>query len=107
MSIINASYFIDELRIPNNDSVDLTRINEAIERYEKECLKALLGAQLYKQFMQDIEEETPPQYVTDLLNGGDFSFNFQGTTINLTFEGLKPSSKKGLLAFFVYCKYRE
>lgn len=101
MSIIDTSYFIRDISIPNVDSG--TRVQDYIDLYEKEVLIDLLGYTLYQEFTTAIAG-SPAQKWVDLRDGAEFSFELNGDTINTKWEGLKNTIKKSLIAYYVYYK---
>lgn len=55
MSLINASYFVADLNIPNSDQAEIAeKINWYIAKYEPKCLQAILGYPLYKALINAI-----------------------------------------------------
>ena len=106
MSIIDQSYFVGDIALPNLDEV-ANSFQESMDRYEEEILKSLLGYQLYKDFITGIGEATPDQKWVDLLDGGvEFTFDFCGETITQEWNGLINSDKVSLISYYVYYKYR-
>lgn len=110
MALIDTTYFVGEISIPNiNDSIVKTDVEQAIDQYEKEILISLLGYPLYKELIDDLDESGDPQtdkYV-DLVNGADFTLEFQGKTFTQHWNGLVNTEKQSLIAYYVYCKYVE
>lgn len=105
MSIINTSYFIQDIAIPNMDR-NPNGFNTAIDRYEKEVLISLLGYRLYTSFIAGINEKTPDQKWLDLRDGKDFSFELSSRTVYTRWNGFKNVDKISLIAYYVYYKYR-
>lgn len=81
MSLIDISYFVGDLTIPNTDKVTvLERVNWYIQKYEQEFLRKMLGYPLYKAFITGLNV-TPPaipaQRFIDILYGKEYT-NLQG-----------------------------
>lgn len=81
MSLIDKTYFVEDLDIPNTDEQAVSeRINGYIQRYEPEFLKKLLGFPLYKAFvsgLNTIPPAVPNQRFIDILYGKEYT-NLQG-----------------------------
>lgn len=75
--IINASYFVGEINIPNTDSGPiLERVNFFIQKYEPEFLTDLLGYPLYKAFITGISvvpPAVPASRFTDIIFGAEYT----------------------------------
>ncbi|HEY4288264.1 MAG TPA: hypothetical protein VGN00_14265 [Puia sp.] len=81
MSLIDISYFVGDINIPNTDQEPVQqRVNYAIQKYEQEFLRKLLGYPLYKAFissLQVIPPAVPEQRMVDILYGKEYT-NLQG-----------------------------
>jgi hypothetical protein len=107
MSLIDSTYFVKDIAIPNIDEFVNTFQSE-IELYEKEVLRSLLGYRLWKEFTDALAGGDPiDQKWLDLRDGAEFSFEVDGVTVNTKWEGLINSDKRSLIAYYVYCKSRE
>lgn len=108
MSFIDNTYFINDISIPGN-SIQAANIDAYITRYEDEILKKLLGYTLWKALIADLDGNGDPQTqrFTDIVDGAEFSFDFEGNTINTKWEGLRNTLKKSLIAYWVYFQYRN
>lgn len=110
MSYIDYTYFVGDISLPVSSNVNLrTAITEAITAYEDEILKKLLGYTLWKALDDDLDSNGDPQtqiYI-DLVKGAEFTFTYDGYTINTKWEGLVNTAKKSLLAYYVYYQYRR
>ena len=103
--IIDSTYFIREITIPNLDKAgNSSTLDTDIVFYEKEILMDALGYQLYSEFITAIEG-TPAQKWIDLRDGAEFSFEYSGVTITRKWAGLKNSDKISLLAYYTYAMY--
>jgi len=111
MSFIDYNYFINDINLPLGSKTELrTAINNAIDDYEPEILKKLLGYTLWKALIADLDGDGNPQtqIYTDLVNGAEFSFTYEGHTINTKWEGLRNTDTyKSLLSYYVYYQYRR
>jgi len=109
-NIITYDYFINDVNIPYSDSTMKTRLTNAITRFEEECLRALFGDKLYDAFITGLAvTPTPDAKWTNLRDGGvTFNILLNGETIQKTWKGLNGgTSKKSLIAYYVYCKFRN
>lgn len=110
MSYIDYTYFVGDISLPVSSNVNLrTAITEAITAYEDEILKKLLGYTLWKALDDDLDSNGDPQtqiYI-NLVKGAEFTFTYDGYTINTKWEGLVNTAKKSLLAYYVYYQYRR
>lgn len=74
MSLITPSYFRGEIKIAQlTQPTVLQAVQEAIDRYESEYLKKILGYQLYLDFIAGLLGSPIQQKWLDLLNGVDFT----------------------------------
>lgn len=106
MSLINTSYFIGEINLPNIDK-KINTYNAAIEQYEKEILINLLGYELYTEFIAAIALPGPDQKWLDLRDGAEFTMEYNGQDITLKWEGLINDEKISLIAYYCYYKIRK
>ncbi|WP_394749539.1 DUF6712 family protein [Spongiimicrobium salis] len=115
MSIINSSYFVSDLYLPqvgegassivNNEG----SLNEFITIYEPEILTYALGSKLYSEFIQHIQQNgtisaSADQKWNDLLNGIEYEKN----GITHFWKGIvRPfgTFKKSFIANYVWYKY--
>jgi hypothetical protein len=105
MSLIDNTYFVGDIALPNLGEVPNT-FQDTMDRYEEESLKSLLGYQLYNAFIAGIAEETPDQKWLDLRDGVEFTFDFCGETITQKWNGLINAEKVSLISYYVYYQYR-
>lgn len=108
MSLIDATYFVRDINVPLSSNTVLNSVfNNSVLRYENEVLKSLLGYTLWKEFTDAIAAEgTLAQKWVDLRDGADFSFDFNGYTINTHWNGLVNAEKVSLIAYYVYYQHR-
>lgn len=72
--LIDRSYFIGELNIPNTHTVAVgTLLDWFIEKYEEKFLTEVLGYELYKAFKAGLLEDPIPQKWTDLIDGVEYT----------------------------------
>lgn len=108
MSLIDTTYFVRDINVPLSANATLnTNFTNSINRYEDEILKMLLGYSLWKEFKAGLEEESPAEKWTNLRDGAEFSFTFDGQTITTKWEGLANDSKISLIAYYVYYMHRK
>lgn len=114
MYIIDESYFIKELRIPNTNEIDVSDSADPfitwIDKEARQCLQLALGYKLFKELDDNITDGVldtdAPQKWLNLVNGKDYTkdskeYNWKGLKfIEGTFKG-------SLLAYYVYCKWLE
>lgn len=102
MTLIDSSYFTGEILLTNKTALasDLT---QAITKYEKEILISLLGYELYD-LMNNNQTIEPYK---SLIEGAEFSIEFDGITQTIKWEGLKNSAKESLIAYYVYYQYQK
>jgi hypothetical protein len=106
MSLIDSTYFVGDIALPNLDEVPNT-FQDTMDRYEEEILKKLLGYQLYNAFIAGIAvEPTPDQKWLDLRDGAEFTFDFCGETITQKWNGLINTDKVSLISYYVYYQHR-
>jgi hypothetical protein len=89
--IIDRSYFVGELNIPNKDAVG-TRdlLDQFIEKYEDIFLRELLGYELFKEFKAGTTTLPYDARWTDLIEGKEYTDRagrtryYPGLTVNLS-----------------------
>lgn len=114
-NIIDYTYFINEVSIPIQSRDELNgAITSSISLYEDEILKLLLGYKTWKEmkaaYDASVATTDPVPLITkweNLINGAEFSFEFNGVTIDTKWEGFKNTSKKSLIANYVYFFHRR
>ena len=114
MYIIDETYFIKELVIPNSNEIDISESSNPfemwIDQYARLCLQEVLGNTLFTDLDQNVTNgvlnDISPQKWLNLVNGA--SYIYKGK--NHTWKGLifeEGTFKGSLLAYFVYCKWLE
>ena len=108
MYIIDQTYFIKELNIPNLNEMDsdvLTDLNIDIDKYVRQLLRDALGAELFKDLDSNITDGVLNVDATDkwknLVNGVEYVKD----EVTYTWKGLtytEGAFKGSLLAKFVY-----
>jgi len=97
MSLIDSTYFVKDINIPDSDYSD---IDSYIERYEKEILIKLLGYELWK-LVNAYDPTTSEQRIKDLVEGKEWTYS--GNLIK--WNGFKNDDKISLIAYYVYYWY--
>jgi len=95
MSLIDKTYFVFDINIPDSDYNDLTTY---ITRYEKEILMKLLGFELYT-LVAAYNISTSPQRIKDIVEGKEYETS-DGKTMK--WMGLANADKISLIAYYVY-----
>lgn len=101
MSIIDSTYFIGELSLPNNSVIN-AELTNSISRVEKDVLRKLLGDALYSDYVANSSDERWAK----LVEG--YTYEYDGYTI--MWNGLQNTDKVSLLAYFTYeyvLRYRD
>lgn len=76
MSLIDETYFIGELNLPNtNDENVIEVLEQFIDKYEKSFLTDLLGYELYKEFTAGLKVSPVDQKWKDLRDGAEYTYN--------------------------------
>lgn len=95
MNIVNQSFFIGEINIPNTGNAAIfNNLNNFIAKYEPECLLKILGYPLYKKL-----ENESSQRMTDLLTGAEYT-DQQGNLQK--WQGIKHDTTISLVANYIY-----
>ena len=111
MYLIDVSYFIKNLHVPNTGEPTSDAYNElevSIDRYVRQFLQLTLGSELFfelNSYVIDGElNSSAPQIWLNLVNG----CNYTNNGINYTWKGLiyeEGLFKGSILAYFVYCNH--
>lgn len=101
MSIINPSFFIRDINIPNAE-VNPTKetVELYIEKYERQCLRYLLGDILYKAYL---DNPTDDRFKL-IINGTNYLSVFGTAT---RWNGLVVNGDESLIAYYVYYYYMK
>ena len=104
MSLIDYTYFIGEINVPNvSQQTDvLSKLNHFIGKYEKDILIKLLGYTLYKAFTSGLEDVSPAQKWLDIRDGKEYQITKDGKEYTVKWNGLINSDKQSLIANYVY-----
>jgi len=106
-NLIDSTYFTRDINIPGTTSPDKPSvISEMIARYEPEYLKKVLGYTLWKAVQAEIDAAVYTNYA-GLIEGAEFSFEYNGYTISTKWNGLKNDEKESPIAYYAYYKYRK
>lgn len=99
-SIIDISFFILDINIPNTDEEPIIeRINGFMSKYERICLEGLLGYNLYKVFLTEFSER-----MTNILYGVEYEDSYGKTK---KWKGLVHDTNISLIAYYVYYFIQE
>lgn len=96
MSLIDKTYFVNEINLPDSQFSSLT---DYITRYEPEILKRLLGYELWKLVSE--YGTSPTQPIKNLVEGKEYTVSGQ----LLKWNGFKNADKVSLIAYYVYYWY--
>lgn len=110
MSLIDTTYFVGDISLPINTNSNLnSNLTASISMYENEILKKLLGYDLWKELVADLDKDGQPQTqkFINLVNGAEFTFDYYGHTISEKWSGFVNSDKISLIAYYVYHKYKR
>jgi len=97
MSLIDKTYFVFEINIPDSEFDDL---DAYITRYEKEILQKVLGYALWK--LVSAYTTGSDQRIKDIVEGKEYT-NSDGDLIK--WNGLKNEDKISFIAYYVYYWY--
>jgi hypothetical protein len=108
-NLIDTSFFIGDIEIPNSNQPPITvDLEHSIALYEKEVLISLLGYPMYKDLQAAIAAvPVSGDKWYKLINGAEFTFEFDGETVTRYWEGLKGFSKRSLIAYYIYFMHRR
>jgi len=108
-NLITYDYFINDINIPSHDVNSISKITNAITRFQEEVLRSLLGDKLYDAFNLGLSVPSPLTKWINLRDGGvTFDIVVDGETITKTWGGLANSTtKQSLIAYYVYFNYRK
>ena len=96
MSLIDTSYFVKDISIPDGGNSNL---DNDITKYEPEILKRLLGYELWDLIKDD---PTTPDRLNDLINGVEYTVSYNGRDQKVKWNGLKNEDKISLSAYYTY-----
>lgn len=106
MPFISASYFVGEINVDQASAN--TSLTQAITQYEKEILIQLLGYKLYSLLIADCTDFVPAtQKYLDLVNGKEFTQEYNGQDVTIKWEGLANAQFQSLISYYVFYKYVE
>lgn len=100
MNLINQSFFVGEINIPNTNVQAVSeKLSYFINKYEPECLLKILGYPLYRVFGNEAS-----QRMTDLINGAEY-FDALGNVNK--FKGLIHDTNYSLIAYYIYYFFQK
>ena len=107
MALIDQTYFIGTINIPNTDRIDVQEsLSWFIDKYEPEMLREAMGYDLYKAFISGLPTSTIGDRWDDLKSGKEYT-DINGK--NRKWDGLveavseeNPFNKRSIIAAYVY-----
>jgi hypothetical protein len=100
-TLIDKSYFVYEINLPDGQYSDVTNY---IVRYEREVLISLLGQELYALVAAS---SAGSGRLYDLINGKTYTVSYNGRDQQVKWDGLKNTNKVSLIAYYVYYQYQR
>lgn len=104
MALIDSTYFRGELLITDKGAI-ATDLQQAIDQYEPEILKAALGYRIYKEVIKTGVDLVEPY--KSLVQGAEFEIEINGELMLMKWEGLANTQKKSFIANYVYYNYMK
>jgi hypothetical protein len=105
-NLITSDYFIREINLPGNVLTgDLSDITPYIVQYERLALVSLLGFPLYKVLKAEIDAAAYTTKWDRLVNGHEYTVDYQGAETTVKWNGLVNSEYRSLLAYFIFYYY--
>lgn len=102
--IVNSSYFINKLALPQVGNPEgLIAVNNFIRQYESEFLECALGFDLWQAFVSGIEDSSPEDRWTWLLEGQNYTINGR----NGTWRGFENHDKLSPIANYVFYQFMD
>ena len=104
MALIDVSYFVLEINIPNTGQATIRdKVNGFIDKYENKILDIVLGYPLRKQFLNGYLLPTPDDKWLKLAEGAEYIVN----DVPKEWQGILKSSthNESLIALYVYYWY--
>lgn len=101
MSLIDASYFINDINIPTNEFETLQPL---IDRYENDFLVVLFGYELAQQ-IKDYDEMTSDQRIIDIVEGAAFSLVLDNMSRIVKWRGLINEELRSIIAYHIFYWY--
>lgn len=105
MPLIDTSYFVNDLNIPNAqiaNSAPNKQLTALVATMEPQLLKEILGYELFKVFYQAATAPGPAQRYADLLNGVEYTNLYGQLTLWRGITDKRYESKESLIANYVY-----
>ena len=97
MSLIDKTYFVHEINIPDDDYESLAPV---ITKYEKEILINLFGYALWK-LIDAYDVSTSPQRIKDIVEGKEYTVGDE----TIKWNGLVNTDLVSLIAYYVFYWY--
>jgi hypothetical protein len=99
LSIIDDTYFIDDIALPTDSDAQLNKLNRFIDKTEKEYLIRILDYELWKAFNAELPTPTTQRFI-NILNGAEFTRRDNGNLDK--WNGLVNTDLESFLAYFTY-----
>lgn len=94
-AIINTSFFVRDITLPNTNKEKIgERFNSFIVKYEQECLKSILGYEMYKLFLNESSDR-----MVDLMFGAEYYDSYNQLQ---KWDGLVHDTDISLIANYIY-----
>jgi len=108
MSLIDSTYFIREINLPDNSLT--SDMSYFITQYEKEVLIKLLGYESYVLLKAAIDDGSPGYGGTDkwvwLIKGHEYEVEYGGTQ-TIKWNGLVNTDLVSFLAYYIYYQWMK
>lgn len=104
MSLIDTTYFINEINLPTPYNSDDANLDDFITRFEPDVLDRALGYEL-SQLVQAYANPGSDQRIIDIVEGKEYTISYNGRDQSVKWKGLVNDDKRSLIAYYVYCYY--
>ena len=105
-NLIDYTYFIGEVNLPASALTGTyADIDKFIAKYEPIALRELLGNTHYLELQAEIDAGSYTTKWDRLVNGYDYTEDFNGNDHTVSWNGLINTEKISLLSYFIYVKY--
>lgn len=108
MNLIDQTYFEADLYIAQKTAKGVGPLLDLfIQKFEKECLQKLLGYDLWKQFTEGLEEDSPAQIWIDLRDGVEYTGYDNKLHLWMGFVDTENTAplKQSIIANYVYFEW--
>jgi hypothetical protein len=101
--LTDSSYYINDIQL---SAGDYSTLLPHIERYEKEIINQLFGYELAKLVLA-YDPLTSEQRIIDIVEGVEYSIDYNNRTQLIKWNGLINSDKKSILSYYTYYHYKR